>query len=57
MNLFVLVCWFGAIISVTFLIYSLLNRQKLALPWTHPRILVESGLFILFLMLGLVFMN
>jgi hypothetical protein len=57
MNPFVLFFWFAAIIAVGFFIYSVINRQKLELPWTHPRILVEFGLFLLFLIMGFVFMN
>ncbi|UCF65601.1 MAG: hypothetical protein JSW33_07135 [bacterium] len=57
MNPFVLFFWFAAIIAVAFFLYSAINRQKLELSWSHPRILVEFGLFLLFLLLGLVFMN
>lgn len=57
MNPFVLFSWFAALIAVVFLVYSIFNREKLQIPWTHPRILVESGLFVLFFVLGFVFMN
>jgi cellobiose-specific phosphotransferase system component IIC len=57
MNPFALFSWFAAFIAVVFLIYSILNREKLQIPWTHPRILAESGLILLFVALGLLFLN
>jgi hypothetical protein len=57
MNLFVLFFWFAALIAAAFLIYSITNRHKLHLNWHHPRILVEGFLFILFLLMGWVFIG
>ena len=57
MNPFVLFSWLAALIAGVFLVYSIFNREKLQIPWTHPRILVESGLLVLFFVLGFVFMN
>jgi hypothetical protein len=57
MNLFVLFFWFAALIAAVFLIYSITNRRRLNLNWHHPRILVEGLLFILFLLMGWVFLG
>jgi hypothetical protein len=44
----------GAFLAFAFLLYSLLNLEKLGIRLTHPRILVESGLGILCLAAGVI---
>ncbi|THB64874.1 MAG: hypothetical protein D6B26_04460 [Spirochaetaceae bacterium] len=46
--------FFCAAVSFGFLIYSLINRDNLGIPLHHPRILVEFGFFITFLITGVL---
>lgn len=43
---------FGAIITAGFLIYSLLNMEKLNISIMHPRIIVETVLMLIFMTLA-----
>jgi hypothetical protein len=40
-------------IALAFLVYTLLNLEKLGIDITHPRVIVELFLFILFLIISL----
>ena len=40
-------------VPVGFLIYILLNQDRLGIPLTHPRVVVERVLFMVFLLMGL----
>ena len=44
---------FCGLVSLMFLIYSLLNMKKLTIGITHPRIIVELILFLLFTLIGI----
>ncbi|MEM8965219.1 MAG: hypothetical protein AAGE93_02305 [Bacteroidota bacterium] len=39
-------------VALGFLVYSVVNRERLAISMTHPRILVEFGLFAGFTVAG-----
>ena len=41
-----------SIVALLFLIYTLLNMDKLDITMTHPRVLVELALFVLYLIVG-----
>lgn len=45
---------FFSFTALSFLVYSLVNRKKLQIPLTHPRILVEAGIFCTCLISGIV---
>jgi hypothetical protein len=41
-----------SLVALLFLIYTLLNIDKLGITVTNPRVLVEFALFVLFLIVG-----
>ncbi len=43
------------LVALIFLIYSLTHLEKLKIPITHPRIIVELILFLLFTLWGILF--
>ena len=45
----------GGTIAFLFLMYSLAYLTELGTVWTHPRVLVEAGLFVVLTGLGLYF--
>jgi hypothetical protein len=42
----------SGIVALGFLIYSLVNRERLEISVTHPRILIEFGFSVAFLAAG-----
>jgi hypothetical protein len=47
----------GSAIALGFLVYSLVNLDKLGIGWTHPRVLVEAGLAVAFAAMGAVLLR
>ncbi len=47
--------FFASLAAFGFFVYSLLNLKKLGITVTHPRLIVEFGLFATFLIAGLFF--
>ncbi|MCB9223456.1 MAG: hypothetical protein H6582_04700 [Crocinitomicaceae bacterium] len=43
----------AAVIALCFLLYSLHNRERLGIGITHPRILVEGVLFVVFMAIAI----
>lgn len=43
-----------SLVPLAFFCYTLFNLGSLQIPVWHPRVLVESGLFLLFLIAGLL---
>ena len=43
-----------SVIPLGFLIYSLMNLQKLEITLTHPRVIVELTLFLILLLVGIL---
>lgn len=43
-----------SLVALVFLVYTLVNLNKLGINVTHPRVLVELALFILFMMIGIL---
>jgi hypothetical protein len=41
-----------SLIALIFLIYTIINLENLNITITHPRVLVELALFIIFLIIG-----
>jgi len=42
-----------SVVALVFLIYTLLNLDSLGISITHPRVLVELGIFLISLILAL----
>jgi hypothetical protein len=42
-----------SLVPLAFLIYSLINLRKLKIRLTHPRVLVELGIFLILLLVSL----
>jgi len=53
MNLLAAFCFLVATIAAAFLLYTVLNLEALGIGPSHPRVLVEAGLVVLFTLLGL----
>jgi hypothetical protein len=49
-----IVCFAGSFTAFAFLAYTLRNLHTLGIGFTHPRVLVEAGLGVLFLAGGLL---
>jgi hypothetical protein len=43
-----------ALIPLGFLIYTMVNLKRLAIPITHPRVIVEGSIFVVILAIGIV---
>ena len=44
-----------SLVPLGFLIYTLINLEKLRITWTHPRVIVELMIFLVLFALGLRF--
>ncbi len=42
-----------SLIPLAFLVYTLLNLEKLSIPLDRPRVIVEAAIFLLLLLVGL----
>lgn len=42
-----------SLIPLAYLVYTLLNLEKLSMPLNHPRVIVEAVIFLLLLLVGL----
>jgi len=47
------ICIILGITALAFLVYTLLNLERLQIPITHPRVIVELLLFLIFTLVGL----
>lgn len=48
--------FFCALVALVFLIYSIVNLEKLGIKITHPRVIVEAVLLLIFSGLGIYFL-
>jgi hypothetical protein len=48
--------FFCALVALVFLIYSIVNLDKIGIKITHPRVIVEAILFLIFSALGIYFL-
>lgn len=48
--------FFCALVALVFLIYSIVNLEKLGIKITHPRVIVEAVLFLIFTAIGVYFL-
>ena len=44
----------ASLLPLGFLLYTLTHLKKLDIPVSHPRVIVEAALFLIFLILGFV---
>jgi hypothetical protein len=45
-----------SLVPLAFLIYTLLNLDKLGITLSHPRVVVEFSIFLALLLIGIYFM-
>lgn len=54
MRMLAVIFLIAALIALFFLIYTLLHLKKLRITLAHPRVLVEAGLLLLFIIAAFV---